>query len=129
MRLQGCPEGRYRLMGRHRMGVHVGGKTRPALAVMTIDSEDDSYALLEARFDFAKKECIWKRTRLETIAPATLRSPPSSIQNCGRARAFYPRDQYRRRAYFPAPPQRADASRERSSRLFLPHFDYRRQSL
>lgn len=73
MQLRGEPEGRYRLMGRHRMGVHVGRKTRPALAMMTVDAAG-FYALLEARFDFAKKECVWKRTKLETVPPGSLAS-------------------------------------------------------
>jgi hypothetical protein len=72
MKVDGRAAGRYRLMGRHRMGVHVGRKTRPALAVVTVSQEDGSYALLEARFDFAKKECIWKRTKLEWISPGDL---------------------------------------------------------
>ena len=74
MRLDGQTEGRYRLMGRHRMGLHAGRKARPALAVLAQLREDDSYALLEARFDFGKKECVWKRTNLEAIAPRGLES-------------------------------------------------------
>ena len=34
---------------------------------MTESHDDGSYALLEARFDFAKNECVWKRTKLEFI--------------------------------------------------------------
>jgi hypothetical protein len=72
MQVEGSSEGRYRLMGRHRMGVHVGKKARPAVAVMTESHDDGSYALLEARFDFGKKECSWKRTKLEGVAPGSL---------------------------------------------------------
>ncbi|MFN0103710.1 MAG: hypothetical protein ACKV2U_16685 [Bryobacteraceae bacterium] len=74
LKSEGRAEGRYRLMGRHRMGVHVGRKSRPALAVMTESHDDGSYALLEARFDFGKKECVWKRTKLETVPPGSLES-------------------------------------------------------
>lgn len=74
MRLDGTPDGSYRLVGRHRMGVHVGRKTRPALAMVTIDNADGAYALLEAQFDFAKKECVWKRTKLEAVPAGSLAS-------------------------------------------------------
>lgn len=80
MTLEGKAEGRYRIMGRHRMGLHVGTKTRPALALMVESLDDESYILLEARFDFAKKECVWKRTRLENTPPAGLES--ASIYYC-----------------------------------------------
>ncbi len=72
MRVEGRAEGRYRLMKRHRMGAHVGRKARPAVAVMTENHDDGSYVLLEARFDFEKKECAWKRTKLEAIPPGDL---------------------------------------------------------
>jgi hypothetical protein len=72
LRVEGRAEGRYRLMGRHRMGVHVGRKARPSLAMMTESHDDHSYALLEARFDFGKKECIWKRTKLEALQAGEL---------------------------------------------------------
>lgn len=68
MQVEGRADGRYRLMGRHRIGVHVGRKARPAIAMMTESHDDGSYALLEARFDFAKNECTWKRTKLEGIS-------------------------------------------------------------
>lgn len=74
MQLHGAPEGRYKLMRRHRMGVHVGRKTRPALAMVTMDAAGGTYAQLEARFDFGRKECIWKRTKLETVAAGSLAS-------------------------------------------------------
>lgn len=72
MELSGKSEGQYRLMRRHKMGVHVGRKARPAITVLTESREDGTYAMLEARFDFPKKECVWKRTRLEFIAPESL---------------------------------------------------------
>jgi hypothetical protein len=72
MPMEGSSEGRYRLMARHRMGIHVGKKARPAVALMTESHGDGSYALLEARFDFGKKECSWKRTKLEGVAPGRL---------------------------------------------------------
>jgi len=74
MSLEGSSAGSYRLMGRHKMGVHVGRKARPAVAVMTESVDDGSYVLLEAQFDFGKKECVWKRTKLEGVAPESLES-------------------------------------------------------
>lgn len=74
LQLDGRAEGRYRLMGRARMGAHVGRKARPALAVMTESHDDRVYALLEAQFDFRKKECVWKRTNLEAIPVGNLMS-------------------------------------------------------
>jgi hypothetical protein len=77
MRLDGKSEGQYRLMRRHKMGMHVGVKTRPALTVLTESREDGAYAILEASFDFARQECVWKRTRLEFVAPGSLVSAAS----------------------------------------------------
>jgi hypothetical protein len=77
MRLEGRSEGQYRLMRRHKMGVHVGVKTRPALTLLTESREDGAYAMLEASFDFAKQECVWKRTPLEFVAPGSLVSAAS----------------------------------------------------
>jgi len=74
MQVDGRSDGRYRLMRRHKMAAHVGRKTRPALAVVTESVSDGSYALLEARFDFEKKECVWKRTNLEAIPAGSLES-------------------------------------------------------
>ena len=67
LQMDGRAEGRYRLMGRHRMGAHAGRNARPALTVMTESHDNGSYAILEARFDFGKKECVWKRTPLATV--------------------------------------------------------------
>ncbi len=72
MHVEGRAEGRYRLMGRQRMGAHVGRKGRPAIAVMAENHDDGSYGLLEARFDFEKNECVWKRTKFETIPAGDL---------------------------------------------------------
>lgn len=72
--LEGVTEGRYRLMGRHRMGIHVGTKRRPALGLMAESRDDGAYAVLEAQFDLAKGECVWRRTRLEFLAPGSLQS-------------------------------------------------------
>ncbi len=74
LEVSGRAEGRYRLMGRQRMGLHVGKKSRPALAVMTESVEGGAYSLLEARFDFGKQECVWKRTRMEMVGPGSLES-------------------------------------------------------
>jgi len=69
LQMDGRAEGRYRLMGRHRMGAHAGRNGRPALTVMTESHDNGSYAILEARFDFGKKECVWKRTPLASVPP------------------------------------------------------------
>ena len=74
MEVEGSTEGRYRLMGRHRMGVHVGVKRQPVLGMMAESRDDDSYAMLEAQFDFAKGECVWRRTRIEFLPPGSLQS-------------------------------------------------------
>lgn len=74
VKLEGTAEGRYRLMRRHRMALHVGTKMRPALAMMCESLDDDSYILLEARFDMKKQECVWKRQRMESLRPGSLDS-------------------------------------------------------
>jgi hypothetical protein len=74
MPLEGKSEGRYRLMRRHRMGFHVGTKMRPALAMMGESLEDGGYVLLEARFDFKKQECVWRRQRMESLRAGGLDS-------------------------------------------------------
>jgi len=74
MPVEARADGRYRLMPRHRIGVHVGTKVRPALAIMTESLDDGTYVLLEARFDFAKSECVWKRTKLENVPAGDLQS-------------------------------------------------------
>lgn len=70
----GATEGRYRLMTRGRLGLHVGMKQHPALGIMAESRDDDFYALLEAQFDMAKSECIWRRTRMEFITVGSLQS-------------------------------------------------------
>ncbi|HEU0122961.1 MAG TPA: hypothetical protein VFQ91_20705 [Bryobacteraceae bacterium] len=70
----GKTEGRYRLMPRHRMALHVGVKSRPNLAFLGISRDDESYAVLEAQFDIAKGECVWRRTRIEFLSPEQLQS-------------------------------------------------------
>jgi hypothetical protein len=72
--LEGKTEGKYRLMGRHRLALHAGVKLRPALAVMGVGRDDEAYTLLEAQFDFGKGECVWKRTKIEFLAPGCLQS-------------------------------------------------------
>jgi len=72
--LTGTTEGRYRSMGRHRMALHAGIKSRPALATIAISRDDESYVQLEAQFDLAKGECVWKRTRIEFLEPEYLQS-------------------------------------------------------
>ena len=74
MKLEGKSEGRYRLMRRHRMGLHVGTKMRPAVAMMGESAEDGGYVLLEARFDFKKQECVWRRQRMESLQAGSLDS-------------------------------------------------------
>ncbi|MBI2689147.1 MAG: hypothetical protein HYX27_22825 [Acidobacteria bacterium] len=71
---KGTAEGRYRLMARHRMALHAGVKGRPALAMIAESAADGAYVLLEAQFDFAKGDCVWRRTTIEFLAPGHLQS-------------------------------------------------------
>jgi len=63
----GKSTGRYRLRARNRMGMHVGIKARPELAVVAESYEDGGYVLLEAKFDMAKGECQFHRTNIEGV--------------------------------------------------------------
>ncbi len=72
--LNGVSEGRYRVMNRHRMALHAGVKSRPALALMAESRENEMYVQLELQFDFLKSECVWRRTAIEFVPAGSLQS-------------------------------------------------------
>jgi hypothetical protein len=72
--LSAVTEGRYRVMARHRMALHVGVKSRPALAMMAESRDNEMYVQLELQVDLLKSECVWRRTAIEFVPAGSLQS-------------------------------------------------------
>lgn len=73
LRVDGVFDGAYKPMAAQRIGVHAGIKIRPAIALLA-ENEAGKYALLEAVFEYTKRECAWSDTVYESLAPKQLRS-------------------------------------------------------
>lgn len=73
LRVDGVFDGAYKIMAAQRIGAHAGTKIRPAIALVA-ENEAGKYALLEAMFEYTKRECTWSATEYESLAPGQLRS-------------------------------------------------------
>jgi len=73
LRVDGVFDGAYKIMAAQRIGAHAGTKIRPAIALVA-ENEAGKYALLEAVFEYTKRECTWSATEYESLAPGQLRS-------------------------------------------------------